>query len=259
MNVFTDITLLITHYNRSKSLEQLLNTFSQLETKFGDIIVSDDASNPTHLDYVKKLQQQFKFELISTSINKGLGNNINKGQDAVKTLYTLYIQEDFVPKQKFIEKLKLAHQFMQQESDLDFVRFYAYFKYPFLKKIKGGFSEVMFKSLNFWEGYRKFYVYSDHPHLRRSNFFEKFGRYEEGIKSDRTEYNMMMQVLSKKPKVYFYENITELIDQENTSEEPSTVKRNFWRNNNSFLVDNLRDAYRYLRFNTDLLIHKLKG
>ncbi|MBC7654400.1 MAG: glycosyltransferase [Oligoflexus sp.] len=259
MNIFNDITLLITHYNRSRSLEQLLKTFEALETQFGNVIVSDDASNPQHLDQVKELQQQFNFELITTPLNKGLGNNINKGQDAVKTLYTLYIQEDFIPKLKFIEKLNLAHQFMQQEPDLDFVRFYAYFKYPFLKNIKEGFGEVAFKSLNIWEGYRKFYVYSDHPHLRRSNFFEKFGRYQEGIKSDRTEYKMMMQVLSKKPKVYFYQKITELIDQENTSKEPSTVKRNFWRNNNSFLVNNLREVYRCLRFNIDLLIYKLKG
>lgn len=259
MTIFNDITLLITHYNRSKSLEQLLNTFADLDTQFGNIIVSDDASNPQHINHVKELQQQFNFELITTPLNKGLGNNINKGQDAVKTLYTLYIQEDFIPRPKFIDKLKVAHQFMQQTPDLDFVRFYAYFKYPFLKEIKGGFSEVIFKSLNIWEGYRKFYVYSDHPHLRRSNFFERFGRYKEGIKSDQTEYKMMMQVLSKKPKAYFYENINELIEQENTSEEPSTVKRNFWRNNNSFLVNKLREVYRYLRFNTDFLIYKLKG
>ncbi|MBK0381723.1 glycosyltransferase [Pedobacter sp. SD-b] len=259
MYKFDDITLLVTHYNRSKSLRNLLETFSKLKISFGNIIVSDDASNQVHLKSLKKLKEEFNFDLLNTPTNKGLGNNINKGQDAVKTPYTLYIQEDFIPKEKFGEKLNLAFQFMQKNADLDLVRFYAYFKYPHLRDIKEGFGEVIFKFYKIWQGYRKFYVYSDHPHLRRSNFFERFGRYAEGIKSDRTEYKMMMQVLSKKPRVYFYEHITELIDQENTVEEPSTVKRNFWRNNNSFLINGLREIYRYLRFNTDLLIYKLKG
>ena len=33
-----------------------------------------------------------------------------------------------------------------------------------------------------YPGYKKFYAYSDHPHLRRSNFLEKFGRYSENTK-----------------------------------------------------------------------------
>ena len=259
MNHFNDITLLITHYNRSKSLENLLIALKKLNISFAEIIVSDDASNPLHLNYVKSLVINYGINIITTPQNKGLGNNINKGQDAVKTHYTLYIQEDFIPKPMFGQKLAIAHQFMEKDNKLDMVRFYAYFKFPNLKHIAQGFSEILFNQFNIFEGYRKFYVYSDHPHLRRSNFLEKFGRYDEGIKSDRTEYNMMMKVLAKNPKVYFYENITELIDQENTVFEPSTVKRNFWRNNNSFLTTILRDIYRYVRFNLDLIYFKLKS
>lgn len=259
MHHFNDITLLITHYNRSKSLENLLKTLQNLHLSFAEIIVSDDASNPQHLNFVQNLADRYPIKVVRTPINKGLGNNINKGQDAIKTPYTLYIQEDFITKPKFAQKLTLAHQFMQQDASLDMVRFYAYFKFPNLKPIAGGFSEILFNPYHIFQGYRKFYVYSDHPHLRRSNFFEKFGRYDEGIKPDRTEYNMMMTVLTKKPKVYFYDNINELLNQENTVEEPSTIKRNFWRNNNSFLTVFMRDIYRYLRFNLELIYYNLKS
>jgi glycosyltransferase involved in cell wall biosynthesis len=255
---FNDITLLITHYNRSKSLENLLFSLANFQISFANIVVSDDGSNPQHFNYVQNLAKQYPMQLITTPVNKGLGNNINKGQDAIKTSYTLYIQEDFVIKSLFAQKLSVAHQFMQQDLNLDMVRFYAYFKYPNLKPISDGFSEIIFNQFNFFQGYRKFYVYSDHPHLRRNNFFEKFGRYDEGIKPDRTEYNMMMKVLAKKPKVYFYENITELINQENSVAEPSTIKRNFWRNSNNHLIQVIRIIYRYLRFNLDLIIYKLK-
>lgn len=255
---FNDITLLITHYNRSKSLENLLSSLADFQISFANIVISDDASNPQHINYVQNLAKQYPIQLITSSVNKGLGNNINKGQDAIKTLYTLYIQEDFIIKPLFAQKLAIANQMMRQDLSLDMVRFYAYFKYPHLKPITESFSQIIFNQFNIFQGYRKFYVYSDHPHLRRNNFFEKFGRYDEGIKPDRTEYNMMMKVLAKNPKVYFYDHISSLIDQENSAAEPSTIKRNFWRNSDNYLIQVIRIIYRYLRFNLDLIIYKLK-
>ncbi len=258
MEVFNDISVLVTHYNRSKSLERLLKRLYQLDLKFHEIVVSDDSSIPEHLDFVEKLQTLYHFKLIKTPINKGLGNNINKGEKQISTPYILYIQEDFVPQLLFVEKLKKAHEFLQQDASLDFIRFYAYFKFPYLTPISDGFSEMHFKHGNFWEGYRKFYLYSDHPHLRRQNFFDRFGEYEEGIKPDRMEYNMMMQVLAGKPKAYFYDEINILLTQENIAEEPSTIKRNLLRNNNLLLSVISRAIYRYLRFNLELLIFKIK-
>ncbi|MEO5909273.1 MAG: glycosyltransferase [Pelobium sp.] len=259
MYTFDKITLLITHYNRSNSLAKLLQSFQDLSVKFEDIVVSDDGSNAEHLQELEILKNSFHFKLITTPVNKGLGNNINKGQDAVKTPLTLYIQEDFVPREAFIDKLKIASEMMQNDKELDLVRFYAYFKYPNLKPVAHGFSQMIFNHAHIWEGYRKFYLYSDHPHLRRSNFFEKFGRYPEGIKPDRTEYKMMLQVLNVGAKAYFYEDFKGLIEQENSAHEPSTVKRNFLRNNNSIVFSLLRDLYRYLRLNIELLFYKIKG
>ena len=253
---YKDVTLLVTHYNRSGSLERLLRTFKERGYSFDGIVVSDDGSKPAQLANLLKIQPLYGFTLVTTPTNKGLGNNINKGQDAVKTAYTLYVQEDFVPFDIFEEKLGDALTFLNQRPALDMVRFYAYFKYPFLKPVKNGFSEMRFSPWPFYWGYKKFYVYSDHPHLRRSSFLEKFGRYPEGVKGDVTEYRMMMSFLRKKGQAIFYEDFKGLFDQVNSSTEPSTMKRNYWREAGNPLVTFARHAYRHLKFNFDYHFRK---
>ncbi|MCF2488801.1 glycosyltransferase [Dyadobacter sp. CY347] len=248
---FKDVTLLVTHYNRSRSLEQLLKSFADLHCSFEDIVVSDDGSKPEHIDYLHALQSQFSFRLITTPKNKGLGNNINKGQDAVKTPLTLYVQEDFTPAPIFPEKFRHALQLINTRPELDMVRFYAYFEYPYLINADNGFYDMDF---NVWKpGYRKFYMYSDHPHLRRTSFFQKFGRYIEGQKGDFTEYSMMMSFLKKKGKAVFYKDFTALFTQKNSEIEPSTMTREDWRQSENFFLSNLRHLYRHLKFNFDYL------
>ncbi|MDE3247305.1 MAG: glycosyltransferase [Bacteroidota bacterium] len=248
---FEDVTLLVTHYNRSRSLERLLQSFRNLHISFGGIVVSDDGSKPEHLDYLRSLEQPMGFTLVTTPQNKGLGNNINKGQDAVKTAYTLYVQEDFDPQQAFAEHFPDGLQILKSREDVDIVRFYAYTYYPYLKPLGNGFSEMQF---GLWKpGYMKFYMYSDHPHLRRTSFFSKFGRYVEGKKVEKTEYLMMMSFLKNKGKAVIYEHKDDLFVQKNSSAEPSTVRRNFWRESGGFFMTNLRHLYRHLKFNFDYL------
>lgn len=254
---FNGVTLLVTHYNRSQSLERLMVNFRDLDCSFDDIVVSDDGSKPEHRDYLKKISPQYHFRLVTTPVNKGLGNNINKGQDAVTTPYTLYVQEDFVPQPLFPEKLSVALQAMNEMPGLDVVRFYAYFRYPYLHAYKNGFSEMKFNPL-YW-GYRKFYMYSDHPHLRRSSFLRKFGRYPEGQKGDVTEYRMMMSFLQRGGKALFYEDFKGLFDQVNSSAEPSTMKRNNWRESGNPFITSARHLYRHLKFNYDYFFNKMNG
>ena len=251
---FGNVTLLVTHYNRSRSLERLLQSFKKLGISFGAIVVSDDGSEPSHLDYLKLLQKGLDFRLITTEKNKGLGNNINKGQDAVTTAYTLYVQEDFDPMPAFAGHFADGLTIIDERKDIDLVRFYAYTNYPYLQPVGNGFSLMLFA---IWKpGYRKFYAYSDHPHLRRSNFLQKFGRYAEGKKVEKTEYLMMMSFLRKKGKAVIYKNIHELFEQKNSPAEPSTVRRNFFRESQGWIITGMRHLYRHLKFNFDYLFGK---
>lgn len=251
MPKFDTVTLLVTHYNRSQSLERLLSTMQKLDCRFADIVVSDDGSLKEHLDAVYALKETYRFKLITTPVNKGLGNNINKGQDAVKSEYTLYVQEDFVPQAIFPENFENALSFMQEREDLDLIRLHAYGKYPYLKPYKNGYSEMIFK---LWlPGYKKFSYYSDHPHLRRSNFFDKFGRYAEGLKGDPTEFKMMISFLKKGGKSLVFDDYQGLFKHTNPEEEPSTMKRNIWRESNNPLIGVMRHTYRHLKWNFSYL------
>ncbi len=253
---FKGVTLLVTHYNRSSSLERLLQTFQEQHCGFGDIVVSDDGSKPEHLEAVKQLKDKYSFRLITTPKNKGLGHNINKGQDAVETSYTLYVQEDFIPAPLFAEKFEYALGQMNQDKGLDIVRFYSYITYPYLKPVGNGFSEMLIKPWYF--KYKKIYYYSDHPHLRRSTFFSKFGRYAEGLKGDKTEYLMCLSFIQNKGKGLFYEDFKGLFFQKNSSDEPSTMTRSSWTHSKNPAVAMVRNVYRQLKYNFDLNFTKAK-
>jgi glycosyltransferase involved in cell wall biosynthesis len=251
---FKGVTLLITVYNRSRSLERLLISFQSLNCFFEEVVVADDCSQPEHLRKIRALQNKYSFRLITSPVNRGLGNNLNKGQESVTTPYTLYIQEDFVPRDIFPQKLTEALQCMENAPAVDLVRFYAYFRYPCLKPVNSGLSEMVFTPT--YLGYQKFYMYSDHPHLRRSNFLQKFGRYTEGVRMDKTEYLMMMSFLHNKGRALYFDDYQGIFDQLNPPEEPSTVKRKAWRTSDNFLVAAVRHVYRHIKFRYDFLFNR---
>jgi len=242
---FEDVTLLITHYNRSRSLERLLRAFQDLGFQFGGIVVSDDGSRPEHLERLHLLKEAFNFNLVTTPKNRGLGNNINKGQDAVTTPYTLYVQEDFEPSDKFSIHFPDALQFMKEDQGLDLVRFYAYFPYPVMRPYGKGFSQMLYR---WWHpDHLKLYMYSDHPHLRRSCFFEKFGRYPEGVRPDKTEYTMAVRFIQRGGKALFYNAFTTLFYQKNEGDETSTIGRVVWRQQKDPLTLFMRWCYLKIR------------
>ncbi|MCY7353183.1 MAG: glycosyltransferase [Cytophagaceae bacterium] len=253
---FPDVTLLITHYNRSQSLEHLLETFRRQQCFFVETVVSDDGSTAPHQEHLKHLQSQYGFRLITTPQNRGLGHNLNKGQDAVRTPYTLYIQEDFEPEPAFAPNLAQALTFMQADRTIDIARFYAYTRYPHLTPYGGGFSEMRFSP---WStAYEKIYCYSDHPHLRRSTFFDRFGRYAEGIKGDKMEYKMCISFIQQRGRGLFFENYQGLFRQINTATEPSTMQRSAWTQSRQPVIALIRDVYRQIKYNFDIQFKRVK-
>ncbi len=257
MPLFENVTLLITHYNRSASLERLLRAFQQMGCYFGGIVVSDDASQAEHQERLRILQKELHFQLITADQNRGLGNNINKGQEAVQTPYTLYVQEDFEPSDIFAGHFETALKFMDQDAGWDIVRFYAYFPYPNLRPFGQGYSEMIFKGKDM--NHLKFYFYSDHPHLRRSNFFEKFGKYPEGRKGDDTEFTMALSFLHHKARGLFFDQFDQLFFQKNSVQEPSTMNRAGWRESNNAVIQAVRWIYlryRWLKNTVELYFFK---
>lgn len=252
---FDRISLLITHYNRSNTLERLLSTFKMLQCTFNEIVVSDDGSKPEHLDRLKELQIEYSFKIVTSPKNKGLGHNINKGQDAVKSPYILYVQEDFFPKPEFPKHLAESLEYMKKDEKLDLVRFSANLRYPFLKPYKNGFSLMQLSPFAF--NYKKIYCYSDHPQLRRSSFLEKFGRYAEGIRGDRTEYQMCISFIQKKGKGLFYNDYRNLFAHSNSENEPSMMDRSGAKKVNNLFIKTLKDFLRQFKYSYDILFLKL--
>jgi glycosyltransferase involved in cell wall biosynthesis len=255
---FDRVSLLITHYNRSNSLLCLLEAWKQLGITFNTIVVSDDGSKPEHLGTLERLKEQGKITLVTTPLNKGLAHNINKGQQAITTPYTLYVQEDFIPTEKFPAAFGFALDYLENKQEIDVARFYAYFKFPFLKSVGNGFSQMIFNPSLFLFNNRRFFMYSDHPHLRRSNFLQKFGPYEEGKKSDVTEYTMMIRFLQKGGNGIFYDDYKALFNHVNTTEEATTVTRSSIRYSNNIFIKVVRDIYRYIKFNYHYRCLKMK-
>ncbi len=112
---------------------------------------------------------------------------------------------------------------MNDDKSIDYIRFWALSdKYPDLKPYGKGFSEMLY---SFWDmNHLKFYQYSDTPHIRRSNFFEKFGRYKEGLKGDVIDYLMAISFIHNKGRGLFYEQFDQLFSHENSPDEPSTMR-----------------------------------
>ncbi len=238
----TDVTLLITHYNRSGALENLLQKFGALGVSFGDIVVSDDCSNHDHLHHVLKMQQRFGFRLVQSQRNKGLGNNANKGQAAVNTSLTLYVQDDFEPTADFVSNFESAISLMSEDK-WDLIRFYFFpwDPFPYLKKYKHGFAEMLFRKQLWYMNHMKYRIYSDHPHLRKSDFNQKFGLFDESKHSDQAEYDMCLNFIAKGGKALML-NSAEAFKQGSTR-EVSTMQRSSWRLRNNLPIKMLRFLY----------------
>ncbi|MGI4734121.1 MAG: glycosyltransferase family 2 protein [Janthinobacterium lividum] len=252
--LFNDVTLLITHYNRSCSVKRLLETLQNQNIRFAATIIADDGSQRQHVQRLQSLAPVYGFQLVTSEQNYGLGHNLNKGQAHVQTALTLYVQEDFLPTAKFSKALLDSVEFMRTDEQIDLVRFFSNFQYPYTKPYKHDFSYLYIPP--FALDYQKIYLYSDNPHLRRSNFLDKFGRYREDLPGDRTEYRMCISFIQKHGKALLHNDFHGIFKHINTTEEPSTMTRVAWRQHSSPLLSLARDIYRQLKYNYDITFSK---
>jgi len=59
------ISIVLTHYNRTKLLERALNSFKHYYSKYVEVIVVDDGSSNIELERLYELRRKFNFRLIS--------------------------------------------------------------------------------------------------------------------------------------------------------------------------------------------------
>ncbi|MGI4736141.1 MAG: glycosyltransferase family 2 protein [Janthinobacterium lividum] len=159
--LFDDVTLLITHYNRSGSVQRLLETLLAQQLRFAAIVVADDGSLPAHRQRLEHLAPVYGLQLVASARNYGLGHNLNQGQAHVQTALTLYVQEDFLPTPKFGPALQQAVALMRRDAQWDLVRFFANFRYPYTTPYQGEFAAITIPP--FALDYHKIYAYSDNP------------------------------------------------------------------------------------------------
>ena len=241
-------SLLITHYNRSESLSILLQRLEDLQIKFFEIIVSDDCSAEKHLNQLKNLRERFNFTLLTTPKNKGLGASLNALHNHASSDYLLYVQEDFVPGKALAAALDKGYKLLHNDPQWDLIRFYAFpwAQFPYQKKFKDGFNELVFSISPWYASHLKFFMYSDHPHLKRKNFAKKFGPYKENVKPDIAEQTMCRSFLKNNGKALYFEQNQTLFEHENTEEEPA------YQRHKSSLVMKLKNYkpvyWAYLKF-----------
>ena len=257
MDWYKDVTLLITHYNRTVSLERLLRSFQKLEISFAATVVADDGSNASQLQQLTALQQKYGFQLVTAEKNSGLAANINRGQKAAATRYILYVQEDFEANALFKKTLPEAMMAMERDKGLDLVRFFAHFRYPYLIPYTDEFEEVAIPS--FATDYNKIYAYSDTPHLKRASFTDRFGLYREDLAADRMEYRMCVSFIVNKGRCLLSTDYAKLFTHTNISGEPSTTRRPPRQTSKALHIRIARFCYRQLRYNLDLLTTRRKS
>jgi len=150
-----------------------------------ELIVSDDGTKPS----IKKFLHDLAIDkLVTSETNQGLGANSNKGIKAGTGEYILHLQDDFecVSTEPFIEK---SIQIIKTHSDVGLVRLHHSTRFP--NKIDYKLPDgTPYSILGFDQPKdmkNNIYIYSDHPHLKKSDFHDKSGYFTEGLKVGETE------------------------------------------------------------------------
>tara|TARA_B100000686_G_scaffold349563_1_gene443252 strand:+ start:2141 stop:2947 length:807 start_codon:yes stop_codon:yes gene_type:complete len=185
-NKHPKVSVVFITYNRPDFLVESINGIKN-NCKYPnlELVVSDDCTKPS----IEKHLDNLAIDKISKSkTNQGLGANTNKGIRAASGEYILHLQDDFecISTEPFIEK---SIQIMQTHSDIGLVRLHHSTMFP--NKIDYELSDgTPYSILEFDQPKdmkNNIYIYSDHPHLKKSDFHDKSGYFTEGLKVGETE------------------------------------------------------------------------
>jgi GT2 family glycosyltransferase len=191
-----DLSVLFITYNRSDLLEICLRSLQE-RADFADLrvefMVSDNASDPPHLERIKQLPfDKFAF----SPVNRGLANNCNKGLAQASGAFFLQIQDDceFCGDPALV---LIALRILREDPSVGSVQL--------THQTRGAPHE--FRRLADGTTYRVFHndgqpgrrpsgarPYSDQPHLKRREFFADIGPYLEDVSMVDTELDYQERV-----------------------------------------------------------------
>jgi glycosyltransferase involved in cell wall biosynthesis len=189
------ISVLITHYNRPKELQDCIAAFRHLGIKDLVYVVSDDASKSENQEILSSLKVD---KVIYNETNRGLASTINRGLDHCNTPYVLYCQEDFLPRVELAERLPELLEVLNS-GQADMIRLKANYTFPKLLDLTPHIKLIpKFSWKNF---YYNAFQYSDHPFITTKKFFEKFGKYLEETSGPYGENEYAIRIMKSKAKI----------------------------------------------------------
>lgn len=178
-----DVSVLLVTYNRADLLEQ---TFHHLRERLNtsgltlEYVITDDASASEHLEKVLALPAG---KHVTTPVNRGLGNNCNKGIAACAGKLIFQLQDDW----EFLgpaDVLKTAMRILDADPEIGVVQLIdAVPELPHeLRTLADGTTYRAFANDGLSQrrpsGARP---YSDQPHVKHRQFIHDIGPYQEGV------------------------------------------------------------------------------
>ncbi|MEM5539835.1 glycosyltransferase [Olleya sp. AS48] len=195
MNEKVKLSFLITHYNRPQALLECIEAIKFLDYPNFEIVVSDDSSNKTNLDIIKKYPVNL---VITSNKNLGLAGNINKGIKACKGDYIIYCQEDFLLKKELVNILDECFSVLKNQQ-ADLIRFISSYSFKHVIPITQNIDLIPKFS---WKNFIfQSHQYSDNPFITTKKFYDTYGYYLESTSGDYGETEFAIRIFKSKAKI----------------------------------------------------------
>ena len=199
------ISFIMTSLDRGPTLKTTVDTLRAKATTPFELIIADDGSQ----DETKRIINELRPGMaIFNPKRSGLGANMNRGIAAAGGDYHFILQDDFAARFNLDKYLQLAISALERFQDIDLIRFGSLMDsvrwFPDIHKKStrktrlahvteerrqiNGHEIVVVTAKN---PKVDVFVYSDNPHLRRSDFCAKYGSYKENVKTSETEIDFM--------------------------------------------------------------------
>jgi glycosyltransferase involved in cell wall biosynthesis len=193
------ISVIFVTYNRAHTLVATYETFLAFTDYPRDrleLILADDASDA----YTQRILAQIPFDKRAVAArNSGLGANQNRGIRAASGDYILMMQDDWLMVGRR-DYLRVALQALEENPDLGLILFRdrAELDVAEERRVAGhrlvlpalGTDDVA--TMGVHQG-----TYSDNPHLKRREFHDVIGLYQEGVPMTRMELAMSRAVAAQ--------------------------------------------------------------